>query len=153
MSLVARSKKINASQLYVSLSHMLPRRTVPGLWSESGRGSPQAQRGVRTMSPRAWSGMLVRSGRKSSRPLPEHEMSVRIIFLYQLATLARRRRTPTCPHLSWSESSEQPSNRSAGRKSDRPAVINLNAERTVMVVGGENIDAERTLRVVGGESW
>ena len=129
MSLVARSKKINVPQLYVSLSHMLPRRTFPGLWSESGRGSPQAQRGVRTTSPRAWSGMLVRSGRESSRPLPEHEMSVRIIFLHQLATLARRRRTPTSPQLSWSESSEKPSNRSAVKRASILFLKNKHGER------------------------
>jgi hypothetical protein len=56
--LVARSKKIMTSQLYVSqISHIAgeirPRAVGLKLWSESGRSSPRAQRETRLMNPRA----------------------------------------------------------------------------------------------------
>jgi hypothetical protein len=56
--LVARSKKIMISQLYVSqISHVAeeirPRAVGLKLWSESGRSSPRAQRETWSTNPRA----------------------------------------------------------------------------------------------------
>jgi hypothetical protein len=56
--IVARSKKIMTSQLYVSqISHVAeeirPRAMGLKLWSESGRSSPRAQCEMRSMNPRA----------------------------------------------------------------------------------------------------
>jgi hypothetical protein len=56
--LVARSKKIMTSQLYVSqISHVAeeirPRAVGLKLWLESGHSSPRAQRETRSTNPRA----------------------------------------------------------------------------------------------------
>jgi hypothetical protein len=80
MSLVARSKKIMTSQLYVSqISHVAeevrPRVMGLKLWSESGRSSPRAQREMWTMNPRALVGWSKAQSPSITRVVEEEHWS------------------------------------------------------------------------------
>jgi hypothetical protein len=93
ISLVARSKKIMTSQLYVSqISHVAeesrPRAVGLEQWLETGRSSPRAQRETWSTDPRApirWSrkntGLVVEEavpehGVRCGRQVPEHDRGV-----------------------------------------------------------------------------
>jgi hypothetical protein len=78
--LVARSKKIMTSQLYVSqISHVAeeirPRAVGLKLWSESGRSSPRAQRETRLTNSRALVGWSRKKSSSAGRVVEEAHWS------------------------------------------------------------------------------